>query len=65
VSILGPKVAKNGGVLPLKFVRGHMNTPVGDKLFQDIPRCVAKFRENHGCRKIGGRKKLKKLKIIK
>jgi len=23
-----------------------MNTPIGDKLFQDMPRCVAKFREN-------------------
>ena len=23
-----------------------MNTPIGDKLFQDIPRRVAKFREN-------------------
>ena len=24
----------------------HMNTPIGDKLFQDIPRCVAKFCKN-------------------
>ena len=23
-----------------------MNTPIGDKLFQHIPRSVAKFREN-------------------
>ena len=23
-----------------------MNTPIGDELFQDIPRRVAKFREN-------------------
>jgi len=23
-----------------------MKTPVGDKLFQDIPHCVAKFRKN-------------------
>jgi len=23
-----------------------MNTPIRDKLFQDIPRSVAKFREN-------------------
>jgi len=23
-----------------------MNTPIGDRLFQNIPRCVAKFREN-------------------
>ena len=23
-----------------------MNTPIGDKLFQDIPRRVANFREN-------------------
>ena len=23
-----------------------MNTPIGDRLFQNIPRCVARFREN-------------------
>jgi len=23
-----------------------MKTPIGDKLFQDIPHCVAKFRKN-------------------
>jgi len=23
-----------------------MNTHIGDKIFQDTPRCVAKFREN-------------------
>jgi len=23
-----------------------MNSPIGDILFRDIPRCVAKFREN-------------------
>jgi len=47
VSILGPKMGKNWGFFPLKFVnRTHMNTPVGDKLFPDIPCRVAKFREN-------------------
>ena len=23
-----------------------MNTPIGDRLFQDMPPCVVKFREN-------------------
>jgi len=37
-----------------------MNTSIRDKLFQDIQRRVAKFRENgptQGRRKIGGRNK--------
>ena len=47
MSILGPKVAKNWGFLPLKFFYGaHMNTHIGDKIFQDTPHHVAKFREN-------------------
>jgi len=49
VSILGPKMGKNLSFSPLKFVRGtyeQLNTAIGDKLFQDIPRRVAKFREN-------------------
>jgi len=47
VLILGPQIGKNGGFSPLKFVRGHVWTPpIGDKLFQDIPRRVAKFCEN-------------------
>ena len=48
VAILGPKIGKNGGFSPLKFVRGgdRMNTPIGDKLFQDIPRRVANFDQN-------------------
>ena len=46
MSILGPKIAKIGAIA-LKFVRyARMNTRIGDKLFQDIPRRVAKFREN-------------------
>jgi len=42
-----------------------MNTPIGDKLLQDIPRCVAKFRENlhRDVEKSVDGKKLKKLKI--
>ena len=46
MSILGPKMGKNRVFLPLKGAR--MNSPIGDKLFQDIPvpRRVAKFREN-------------------
>ena len=47
VAILGAKIGKNGGFSPLKFVRGdRMNTPIGDKLFQDIPRRVANFDQN-------------------
>ena len=35
-----------------------MNTPIGYKLFQDIPRCVAVSRKSaQGRRKIGGQKK--------
>jgi len=41
VSIWGQKICKNWGFSPLK-----LNTPIGDKLFQDIPRHVAKFPEN-------------------
>ena len=42
-----------------------MNTPVGDKLFQDIWRCAAKFRENRprDVQKNGGRKKLNKTRM--
>jgi len=38
-----------------------MNIPIGDRLFQNIPRSVAKFRENRprDVAKIGGRKKTK------
>ena len=49
VAILCPKIAKKWGFSPLEFVRGHVGptkTPIGDKLFQHIPRRVAKFREN-------------------
>ena len=50
VSILGPKIDKNGGFHPSNLLRGtyeHLG-PIGDNklgLFQDIPRRVAKFRE--------------------
>ena len=39
----GLKVAKNWGFSPLKFLGG---TYTGDKIFQNTPRRVAKFREN-------------------
>jgi len=46
VSIWGPKIGKNWSFLALNLLGAHMNTPIGDKLFQDITRHVAKFREN-------------------
>jgi len=46
MSILGPQIGENWGFSPLSFWRARMNTPIGDKVFQDIPRRVAKFREN-------------------
>jgi len=39
------KSAKNGFFCPSIF-RALMNTRIGDKIFQNIPRRVAKFREN-------------------
>ena len=45
MSILDLQIGENW-VFPLKSVVARMNTPIGDKLFQDIPRRVAKFREN-------------------
>jgi len=36
-----------------------MNTRIGDKIFQDTPRRVAKFRENRLRRKNCGGKKIK------
>jgi len=45
VLILDPQIGQNLGFSPLKFLGAHMNTPIGDKLFQGIPRRVAKFRE--------------------
>jgi len=41
VSILGPKIGKNGVLLG-----GTYEHPIGDKLFQDIPRRAANLREN-------------------
>jgi len=41
-----------------------MNTPIGDKLFQHIPRRVAKFRENRprdGENLVDGKKNRKKI----
>ena len=46
VAILGPKIAKSGVFRPLNLLGSRTNTPIGDKLFQHIPRHVAKFREN-------------------
>ena len=41
VSILGPKIGKNGVLLG-----GTYEHPIGDKVFQDITSRVAKFHEN-------------------
>jgi len=48
VSILSPKMGKNwgGGFRPSNLLGARMNTPIKDKLFQDIPHRVAKLREN-------------------
>ena len=46
VSMLGPKIGKNWVFRPSNLLEAHMNIPIGDKLFQNIPRRVAKFREN-------------------
>ena len=42
------QLAKNGFFRPSKFygVRMNKNTHIGDKIFQNISRRVAKFREN-------------------
>jgi len=45
VSILGPQIGKNWGSSPLNFLGTRSNTPIGDKLFQNMPRRVAKFSE--------------------
>ena len=45
VAILGPKIAKSGVFRHSNLLGARTNTPIGDKLFQ-IPRRVAKFREN-------------------
>jgi len=48
VSILGPEISENWGFRPsnLLGVSLHMNTSIEDKLFQEVKRRVAKFREN-------------------
>ena len=48
VSIFGPKIAEKGVFAPQICYGPHTNIPIGDKhkLFQDIPRRVAKFGEN-------------------
>jgi len=43
---LGSENGKNGVFRPSNLLGAHMNTPIGHKLLQDIPRRVAKFREN-------------------
>jgi len=35
VSILGPQVVENWGFSPLNFLGARMNTPIGDRLFQE------------------------------
>ena len=66
VSILGPKWTKigGGGFAPQICYGAHMNTPIEDKLLQDISRAVAKFRENrprNDEKSLDGEKKFKKL----
>ena len=60
----GSENRHNWGFSTLHFVRGTYEHPIGDTLFQDIPRRVAKFRENRP-REVKSvdrrRKKIKKL----
>jgi len=46
VSILGPKIGIKWVFLPSNLLGARMNTPIADKLSQNISRLVAKFREN-------------------
>jgi len=46
VSILGPQIGKNWDFRPSNFLGTRMNTHMGDKIFQNTPRRVVKFREN-------------------
>jgi len=48
VSILDPKIGKIGFFSPLKC----MNTRIRERIFQDTPRRVAKFRENRPIRDV-------------
>jgi len=45
VAILGPEMGEKR-FSPLKFLGTRTNTPMGDKLFQNIQRRVAKFRDS-------------------
>ena len=51
-----------GGFRPSNLLGARMNTRIGDKLFQEIARRVAKFRENRprGVEKSVNGKKLNK-----
>ena len=42
----GPQVSENWGFSPLNFFGARMNTHIGDQIFQDTPRRVAKLRKN-------------------
>ena len=46
VSILGPQIGKNWVFRPSILGGTYMNIHIGDRLFQDIGRRVAMFREN-------------------
>jgi len=46
VWILGPQIGKIGVFRPSNLLGARVNTHIEDRLFQDITRCVAKFREN-------------------
>ena len=37
---------KSGFFAPQIFTGARMNTHIADKIFQDTPRCVAKFHKN-------------------
>jgi len=48
---------------PSNLLGAHVNTPIEDKLFQDISRRVAKFRENRPSdveNSVDGKEKIKK-----
>jgi len=46
VWILGPQIGKIGVFRPSNLLGARVNTHIEDIPFQDITRCVAKFREN-------------------
>ena len=45
MSTLGPQIGKDGG-FPLKFLGSTYERPIENNQFRNIPRRVAKFRNN-------------------